>query len=156
MKTLKEIQNSLGMNQKEFAVYCGVSTRTMNGWMSEGQKNTCPAYLVEMIERVADADSRALENAEPATSMMRWAVISADGNNEYMTAWGNKADAIRDAEMKWDHMTGTERERAERFTVGLVRVQLTDRHGHGNIFTWAEDENGVDGDIYETAKEFAK
>ena len=155
MKTLKETQKALGLSQKEFGVYIGVSTRTINAWMSEGQPNTCPTYMVELISRIADADLKALEEGEPTTRFQRWAVISSDGGDEFLTVKGNQADALREAEMLWNHLTAKEKASLTTFQVGLVNVQLVEKHGHDGPFAYAEDGNGViDADVYEVAKDF--
>lgn len=59
-------------------------------------------------------------------------------------------DALRDAETQWSHLTDAEKDKQERFEVGLIHCQLTD---HG--FAYYIGEDGVaDSDVYEVAKDY--
>ena len=156
MMTVKEMfaeaQEMLDLNQKEFGVYVGVSTQTMNSWMTE--KRVCPDYVAEMALRLARVDAQALKNGEQATGMMRWAVIDEIQNrDEYLTVCGSKAIALREAEIQWSHLTDREKKNRARFDVALIHVCLTDRNYDGSRFAYFEREDGsVDGDVYEVAK----
>lgn len=146
---LQEAQNELGLSQKELGIYIGVSARTINSWMGPAESRTCPLYVAEAALRMAQADMAMLEEKAIATGMMRWALINEDNRSEDLHVYGAKADAIRDAEIYWSHMTKAEQERTERFEVGLIHAALT---GSGS-FSYYEDENGlIDADVYEVAK----
>ena len=150
---LEKVQDLLQINQKELGVYIGVSTRTVNSWMT-GERS-CPDHVAEMALRLAKADTRAIENAEPTTTMKRWAVISNDGTDEFLTVCGSKADAIREAEIQWSHTTEAERAKCEIFVVGLINVQIIEKRQHSGRFGWAEDESWeIDSTVYEIAKDY--
>ena len=149
---LLEAKNLLNLNQKELGVYCGVSARTVNTWMT-GEK-TCRDYVAEMVLRLAKVDSKALEYGEPTTNMMRWALISSYGSDEWLTVCGSKTDALRLADEEWKHMTESERQREEKFLVGLVNVQLNDGLECDSRFTYSEIEGRIDSDIYEILKDY--
>lgn len=149
---LQKIQDMLGLKQKELGVYIGVSTRTINSWMT-GERQ-CPEYVAEMALRIALIDAKAYEIDEPTSGMYRWAVVDQRGNgDEFLTVCGSKADALREAEAQWRHLTIKERESRIRFLVGLVHVSLTDGEYDGSRFSYYIDDSGkVDGDVYELAK----
>ena len=46
--TIKELRASTGMTQQQFADYFNIPKRSIENW--EGEKRTCPEYLVELIE----------------------------------------------------------------------------------------------------------
>ena len=149
---LNQAQEELGLNQKELGVYIGVSTRTINSWMT-GERE-CPAYVAEMALRLAQIDRIAMEDDGLVTGMFRWAVIDEirDGD-EYITVCGSKADAIREAEKDWKHLLPKEQERRARFQVALIHVAVMKREVDGTRFTYFTDRNGrIDGDVYEVAK----
>lgn len=153
MKTSRELlqkaQEALGLKQKELGVYIGVSARTINSWMGPAESRTCPVYVAEAALRMAQADQILIRETGIATGMMRWALINDDGHTEDLHVYGAKADAIRDAEMYWKHLTKAEQEKTERFEVGLIHAALT---GSG-VFSYYEDESGsIDADVYEVAK----
>ena len=152
METAREIlmttQKQLGLTQRELGVYAGVSTRTINSWMT-GYR-TCNDSTAELIGRVADMDLKALENGETTSKMRRWCLITSDGGDEFLTAHGSKADAIRDADISWNHLTDKEKAKRESFMVALVDVCLVDRTVDG-CFGWSEN-----GDVYEVAKDYLK
>ena len=85
---LQEAQDLLGLNQKELGVYIGVSTRTINSWMT-GERE-CPMHVAELTLRVATEDARKCDNDEPTSGMFRWAVIDElrDGD-EFLTVCGS-------------------------------------------------------------------
>lgn len=146
---LQEAQNLLGLTQKDIGVYIGVSARTINSWMGPAETRTCPLYVAEAALRMAQADRKLMRETATATGMMRWALISDDGWNEDLHVYGAKADALREAEIYWNHLTKAEQGKKERFEVGLIRAALT---GSGS-FGYYEDENGlIDADVYEVAK----
>lgn len=150
---LKKAQEMLGLTQKELGVYIGVSTRTVNSWMT-GER-TCPDHVAEMAARLTEVDAKALEEGEPTTGMMRWAVISSDGGDEFLTVCGSKADALREAETGWNHMTQREKEKAERFEVGLIHVCLAEDHASESRFSsFTRDDGTIDADVYECAKDY--
>ena len=146
---LQEAQDLLRLNQKELGVYIGVSTRTINSWMT-GERE-CPAYVAELALRAATADKAIF----PATGMMRWAVIQQNRSGEFLTVCGSKADALREGERLWAHLTQKERKEIERFEVSLIHVSILDREYDGTRFGYYENESGaIDGDTYETAKDW--
>jgi len=150
---LMRANNLLGLTQKDFGTYIGVSIRTVNSWMTGDR--TAPDHVAEMALRLAEVDSRALEDGERTTGMYRWAVISSSGIDEFLTVCGSKADALRAAEDDWKHLTPREKEKLERFEVGLIHVCLTDAMGYDGRFSYFEDSAGrVDGDVYECAKDY--
>lgn len=150
---LRQAQEELKLNQKELGVYIGVSTRTINSWMT-GERE-CPSYVAEMALRLAQIDRIALEDGEiPASGMFRWAVIDEirDGD-EFLTVCGSKADALREAQRDWEHLLPKERERRARFQVGLIHVTAMEQAVDGSRFTYYTDHSGaIDGDVYEVAK----
>ena len=153
---LQAVQEKLKLNQKQLGIYIGVSARTVNAWMGKKETRECADYIVEMAERLADVDARALENGEPTTTMMRWAVIDETHTDTFITVCGDKADALREGQTDWDHLTAWEKENdVVHFSVGLIRVQLTEDHGK-RTFEQALLEDGIsaDGDIYDVAKEW--
>jgi transcriptional regulator with XRE-family HTH domain len=153
MDMLKEAQNLLDLNQKELGVYIGVSQRTISNWFTGARQ--VPAYVAEMALRLAEVESEALDAGDPApTDMYRWAVISSYGTDEWLTVCGSKADALREAEGQWSHMTEAEKAKAERFEVGLIHVQICS--DGENCFSYSESNGVVDGDVYELAKDFIK
>ena len=138
---LNQAQEELGLNQKELGVYIGVSTRTVNSWMT--RERECPAYVAEMALRLAQVDRVALEDDEPTTG---------DGD-EFITVCGSKADAIREAEKDWKHLLPKEQERRARFQVALIHVAVMEREVDGTRFTYFTDHNGhIDGDTYAVEK----
>ena len=148
IEVLKDAQEMLGMNQKEFGVFAGVSTRTVNSWFT-GYR-TCADHVAEMIHRLADLDSRMLASGEETSILRRWCLVRSYGQDEFMTAYGSKADAIRDAQMEWDHMTKKEKANSETFEVILTDVCLTDRTIDG-CFGWA-----AGAEVLEVAKSWIK
>lgn len=151
---LKQAQEELKLNQKELGVYIGVSTRTINSWMT-GERE-CPFYVAEMVRRLARIDRKALEDGENTSGMFRWAVIDEiqDGD-EFLTVCGSKADALREAQRDWEHLLPKERERRSRFEVGLIHVAAMEQAVDGTRFTYYQDHRGhFDGDVYEVAKNF--
>lgn len=46
--TIKELRQLSGMTQKAFAEYFKVSKRNIENW--EGNKSTCPKYLLDLME----------------------------------------------------------------------------------------------------------
>lgn len=147
---LQEAQDLLGLNQKELGVYIGVSTRTINSWMT-GERE-CPMHVAELTLRVATEDARKCNNDEPTSGMFRWAVIDElrDGD-EFLTVCGSKADAIREAENDWNHLTTKEKEKRARFQVGLVHVNYIDCDD-GTRFSYFDTGKVIDGDVYDVAK----
>lgn len=149
---LRQAQEELKLNQKELGVYIGVSTRTINSWMT-GERE-CPSYVAEMVRRLARIDRKALENGENTSGMFRWAVIDEiQDRDEFLTVCGSKADAIREAQRDWERLTPKDRERRARFEVGLIRATLMDQTVDGSRFTYYQDNKGhIDSDVYDTAK----
>lgn len=153
---LQAVQEKLKLNQKQLGIYIGVSARTVNAWMGKKESRECADYIVEMAERLAEVDARALENGEPTTTMMRWAVIDETHTDTFITVCGDKADALREGQSDWDHLTAWEKENdVVHFSVGLICVQLTEDHGKRS-FEQALLPDGIfaDGDIYDVAKEW--
>ena len=151
LKMLKKAQIMLELNQRELGTYIGVSQRTINNWMTETR--AVPAYVAEMTLRLADLDMKALDAGEPTSEMFRWAVISSRGIDEWIDVYGSKADALREAEADWKHLTPTEQKSMERFMVGLIHVCY--HPSHDGKFDWIELSNGeIDGDVYECAKDY--
>lgn len=156
MKTNKErlleVQKKFGFSQKELGAYIGVSTRTINSWMGKAESRECPDHLVELIERVAEADIKAIEADEQPTTMMRWTYIFGSGMDEWMIVCGSKADALREAASGWDSLTDREKQYRKTHAVALLHVQLY-KDGHGYQFTSADMGDGwADADWYDTAK----
>lgn len=152
---LHEAQEMLQLTQKDFGVYAGVSVRTVNSWMTGDRK--APLHVSEMILRLAEVDSKALEGGEPTTGIYRWAVISSSGIDEFLAVYGSKADAMRAAYVDWQHLTQREREKLERFEVSLIHVCLADQTGIDGRFSYYEDANGrIDGDVYECVANYLK
>lgn len=52
---IKELRQTTGMNQSEFAEYFGVPVRTLQEW--EQERRTPPHYVVELMERVWKSES---------------------------------------------------------------------------------------------------
>lgn len=158
MMTIKEMlteaQNALELNQKELGVYIGVSTRTVNSWMTE--KRACPDHVAEMAMRLANVDAQALENGERTSGMMRWAIIDEiRDRDEFLTVCGSQADALREAETDWTHLTDREKKNRARFEVALIHVCLTECDYDGSRFSYYVREDGsVDADVYEVSKDW--
>lgn len=151
---LEEAQRLLGLNQKELGIFAGVSARCVNAWMT-GER-AVPSHVAEMINRLAHADHDALEDVRPTTAMLRWAVITARGIDEWMTVCGNKADALREAADQWRRLTEDERKKVDRFEVSLVKVQIVARSPlNCGRFEYYEGADGqIDGEVYECAKDY--
>ena len=151
LEMLKAAQEILDLNQKELGVYIGVSWRTVNNWFTGARQ--VPAYVAEMALRLAEVEAEALDAGDPApTGMYRWAVISSYGTDEFLTVCGSKADALREAETQWSHMTEAEKTKAERFEVGLIHVQICD--GNDGRFCYFDNNGEIDGDVHELAKDY--
>ena len=153
MKTSKEMlqeaQELLGLTQKDLGVYIGVSKRTISNWMTDTRE--CPAAMAELTLRMAKADLKALDDAIPTSGMMRWALIDEGPHEEMLRVYGSQADAIRDGEVYWSHMTDKEKEERIRFQVGLVHVCYAP--GWDGKFSYYTREDGwCDADVYEIAK----
>lgn len=151
---LQEAQRMLGLSQKDFGTYIGVSARTVNSWMGKAESRSCPMYVAEMALRLAKADTRARNFSDHTSGMFRWAVIQDSGNVETLDVYGAKADAIREAEMYWNHLTDREKANQERFEVGLAHVTLSE--SESEPFTYFESDFGIDADVYEVAKDYLK
>lgn len=151
---LREAQRTLELTQKELGVYIGVPTRTINAWMTEYR--VCPDHTAELVYRLAQVDRERLDDGIPTTSMYRWALMRSYRTDEFLDVYGSKADAMRDAEYEWQHMTEAERESSRRFEVGLVHVQICEKDWEGKRFQYAEidDRGRVDGDVYEFGKDW--
>lgn len=151
LEMLQEAQDLLKLNQKELGVYIGVSTRTVNSWMTGDRQ--CPAYVAEMALRLAKVDAEALDEDEPTTGLFRWAVIMEDDHNEWLTVCGSKADALREGEDDWKHMTSQAQDSLIRYEVALIHVQVNDEYV-GSRFSYYQKSGRVDGDTYEIAKKY--
>ena len=152
---LQDIRVKLGaISQRDLAAYAGVPLRTLTSWLNGSRE--CPGYVIELIERIAEADAKALEEDRPTSVMERWAVISQEGMDEWATVCGSKADALTEASRQWDHLTDTEKKAQSVFMVGLIHCQIIDPKPYTSRFSWALMEDGisVDGDIYEIAKDY--
>lgn len=150
MKTaeiLATIQKTLNINQKTLGTYIGVSTRTVNSWMT-GER-ACPDHVADLALRLAAVDAMAISEGMGSVPMQRWTVIDTCGADEFLTVCGSKADAIREGETQWRALTDSEREARQAFRVGVISVQLV-KDGKKTVFTWAEG----DGAVYEIAKDF--
>lgn len=156
-RMLAQAQKTLGVNQKTLGTYIGVSARTVNSWMGRVESRTCPVYVAEMVLRLAQADAHALENGDRPSGMFRWAVISDDGFTEQLTVFGSRPEAIREAEMLWDHLTDAEKKKQERFEVGLVHVTLSgDEREPFTYCQYSDNPNDIDADVYEIAKDYLR
>lgn len=51
---IKELRQSTGMSQKQFAAYFGISFRTIQQW--EQERSAPPAYLVGLLKRILDLE----------------------------------------------------------------------------------------------------
>lgn len=152
---LRKAQEILELNQNDFGTYMGVSSHTINNWMTGRRK--CHSGMAEMTLRLAELDAERLENGEPTSGMMRWALIESYGRDEWMTVFGSKADAIRRAKAEWDQLQPSERKNLTRFEVSLVRVQITDKIKNQPRFSSYCDESGrCDADAYETEKDWIR
>ena len=148
---LKDTQEALNLNQKQFGTYIGVSIRTISNWMTGVRQ--CPIYIAEMAARLAESDLRALDQAETPSGMFRWCVISSKGMDEWVQPCGSKADALRQAESDWNHLTAKEKENQERFMVGVMHVCYEPGYdGPFNLYT--REDGSCDGDVYEVAKDY--
>lgn len=49
---IKELRNSTGMSQSQFAAYFGISVRTIQEW--EQERSSPPVYLVGLLKRILD------------------------------------------------------------------------------------------------------
>ena len=139
IKVLEDVQAMLGLNQRELGIYAGVSTRTINAWMT-GYR-VCSDHTAELIRRIAEMDKKALADGDATSTMQRWCLIRSYGHDEFMTPAGSKADALRDAEYEWNRMT--DKEKAKSFLVALCNVCLTDRTIDG-CFGWAWDTEYIE------------
>lgn len=148
---IRGIMNEMGMNQREFSAYLGVSQRTVNTWMT-GERQI-PDYMVSLIERLTTYELYRLAEDEVTQPMMRWAVIDTDQMDEWITVCGTKADALREADWQWRHMgVQTQRQRKD-FYVGLINVQYTGRKNRFEKFQQSELPDGsIDSTVYEEAK----
>lgn len=149
---LQEAQELLGLTQKELGTYIGVSARTINSWMGPAETRTCPLYVAEATLRMAQSDLRGIDNCDWRTSMMRWALVTDDGQLEDLHVYGAKADALREAETYWNHLTKEEQEKLQRFEVSLVKVSLILDEGYGRFSYHETDDGWIDSDAYEVAK----
>ena len=153
LELLKSVQESLELNQRNFGTYIGVSIKTISNWMTETRQ--VPEYVAEMAARIAKYDLKALDEGEPTSRMIRWAVISGNGTDEWIHVCGSKADAIREAEDDWKHLTPAEREKCDRFEVSKIAVSLNP--SFDGPFSWYEEEDGwIESNIYECAKDYLK
>jgi len=153
IELLEEAQELLDLNQRELGIYIGVSARCVNAWMT-GER-AVPSYVTEMANRLAHIDAVAMAEGRPTSTMARWAVIRSSGLDEFIDVYGNKADALRAAEVEWKHLTASEKKKAETFMVGMVNVQICDEPMADSRFQQAVLENGsIDADIYDVAKDF--
>lgn len=148
---LQKVQDTLGLNQKELGVYIGVSIRTVNSWMT-GERE-CPMHVAELAIRVAESDIARFNDGLHTSGMFRWAVIDEKENgDEFLTVCGSKADALREAQSDWDHLTPKEKEKRARFEVSLVHVCFADQPYENTHFSYYEGYGQIDGATYETAK----
>ena len=142
-----------GLNQRELSAYIGAPIRTVASWSSD--ERDCPEYVLELIERIAEADARSIEEGCPASIMERWAVIDAAGMDEWLTVCGSKADALKEAARQWGTLTDSEKKDRLTFMVAKIHCQIFEGRPHDGRFTWAELPDGsIDGDVYEIAKDF--
>lgn len=151
LNMLKETQEALHLNQKQLGTYIGVSIRTISNWMTGTRQ--CPIYIAEMAARLADADLKALENDEPTSLMDRWCVISSRGMDEWIQPCGSKADALRQAESDWKHLTQREKEKYEKFMVGRMHVCYSLSYD-GAFSVYELADGSADSDVYECAKDY--
>ena len=49
---IKELRNSTGMSQSQFAAYFGISVRSIQEW--EQERKSPPPYLVGLLKRILD------------------------------------------------------------------------------------------------------
>lgn len=159
MKTNKErlqaLQKELGLTQKALGTYIGVSARTINSWMGKAESRECPEYVIELAERCAQADLKAMEEDEPATPMMRWTFITGTAMDEYITVCGSKADALREAESYWKSLTDSEKKNRSVHAVALMNVEIARGNRGETVFQNATiDGNAADADWYDTAKDW--
>lgn len=153
IELLEEAQELLNLNQRELGIYIGVSARCVNAWMT-GERSV-PSYVAEMANRLAHIDAVAMAEDRPTSTMARWAVIRSSGLDEFIDVYGNKADALRAADVEWKHLTASEKKKTETFMVGMVNVQIIDEPMADSRFQQAVLENGsIDADIYDVAKDF--
>lgn len=152
LELLKEAQRLTGLNQRTFGTYIGVSFRTISNWMTETRST--PVYVAEMALRIAKYDTEAVEEGNPTSGMFRWSVISENGQgDEQILCCGSKADALREAEEYWNHLTEREKKAAQRFEVSLIHVCY--QPTFEGSFAYYEDEHGrCDSDTYDTAKDW--
>lgn len=150
---LQDIRVKLGaISQRDLAAYAGVPLRTLTSWLNGSRE--CPGYVIELIERIAEADVKALEEDRPTSVMERWAVIDQEGMDEWVTVCGSKADALQEASRQWKQWQ--DHKNISVFMVGLIHCQIIDPKPYTSRFSWALMEDGisVDGDIYEIAKDY--
>lgn len=148
-------QQTLGLTQKDFGTFIGVSARTVNSWMGKAETRSCPMYLAEMALRLAEADARAIEEDTQRSGMFRWALIQDNGFTETLDVFGSLPEAMREAEMSWNHLTDRERKKMRRFLVGDVHVMLTGLPREP--FTYFTEESGViDSDVGEIAADYLR
>lgn len=148
-----KLQKELKLNQKQLAAYVGVSIRTMNSWRTGDRE--CPDHVAELAERVAHSDLQAIKNDLPTSHMMRWAIVDTTYTDEFVTVYGSKADAVRDAEVVWNQLTLSEKKNRQSYMVALIKVQY--QPDHDGPFSWAIYTDGsCDGDYYEVAKDYTE
>lgn len=151
LNLLKNTQEALHLNQKQFATYIGVSIKTMSNWMTG--LRTCPIYVAEMAARLAEADLKALEDGERTTGMFRWCIISARGIDEWIQPFASKAEAVRFADADWNRLTKREKERYEKFMIGKMHVCYNPEFD-GPFALYELEDGSVDGDVYECVKDY--
>lgn len=154
IEKLKHVQELLHLNQRELGVYAGVSTRTVNSWMTGDRK--CQEWTAELIERIAIADAKAIEAGEPTSGMWRWCLIEMRKyglEDEHVTVYGSKVDAMRDAECVWNHLTEREKKHVTEFFVAKSYVQVTEERAMEPRFDVYEY---ADGSVFSEAYDIAK
>lgn len=149
IEILEQIQQLLKINQKTLGAYIGVSTRTINSWMT-GERS-CPDHVADLAARLAEVDAMAIAEGMGSVPMQRWAVIDTWGADEFITVCGSKADALREGANQWNSLTQAEKEARQSFVVGVINVQLVES-GKKTVFTWAEGPEA--GNIYDIAEEY--
>ena len=155
LEMLSEARQLLNLNQKELGVYIGVSNNTVNNWMTK--RRACPTHIAEMALRLARFDAERLENGETTSQMVRWSLVSSTEYGEWLTVCGSKADAIREGQMQWSHLTENEKRKVSTFEVALVKVQIVDKFKNEPRFSYYCDESGrCDADILDIAKDWIR
>lgn len=72
-------------------------------------------------------------------SMEKWCLIDQKNDDEYITAYESKEEALKEAEKEWNNLTEHDKKQRNSFLVGLCEM---------------DEEGNIGADIIEIAKEY--